>query len=491
MFRPLLLSALTLSLAAAESASRAPVTLQEALLSAMEHNQQLRVQRFTPDIAATAIDNQRAAFDPRLTGTVSRGRAEAPGAGGTAGGITQTTRGELAVETYLPTGTGVSVGAQASRSEQTWTDTAYAQTRAGVSVNQALLKGFGLDVNLAGIRQARLDADISQYELRGYVTALVSNVERGYWDLCLAQEQVAIVERSLAIAKQRLEEAKTLVRVGKIAEVELIAAEAEVAARLGNQIDALAARDAGRINLLRLMNPAGPQALTGELTLAEKPFVPAAGAGPVEEHVAVALRLRPDLNQAKLQYQRGQLELVQTRNGLLPQLDLFVSLGRTGYADSFGGSFKGETAKGWDATVGLNLGYTFGNREANATQRRSQLSTEQRKEALKNQQQLAEADVRLAHLEINRTRQQIDATAASSRLQNAKAKVEHEKLRVGSSTTLLVAQVDRDVLAAELAAISAVASHLKALIDLYRLDGSLLDRRSLSAPGTQSVETER
>jgi outer membrane protein TolC len=358
-------------------------------------------------------------------------------------------------------------------------------------VNQALLKGFGLDVNLAGIRQARLDADISQYELRGYVTALVSNVERGYWDLCLAQEQVIIVERSLAIAKQGLDDAKTLVSVGKIAEVELIAAEAEVASRLGNQIDALAARDAARINLLRLMNPAGPQALTGELTLAEKPFVPAAGAGPVEEHVAVALRLRPDLNQAKLQYQRGQLELVQTRNGLLPQLDLFVSLGRTGYADSFGGSFKGETAKGWDATVGLNLGYTFGNREANATQRRSQLSTEQRKEALKNQQQLAEADVRLAHLEINRTRQQIDATAASSRLQNAKAKVEHEKLRVGSSTTLLVAQVDRDVLAAELAAISAVASHLKALIDLYRLDGSLLDRRSLSAPGTQSVEMER
>ncbi len=58
----------------------------------------------------------------------------------------------------------------------------------------------------------------------------------------------------------------------------------------------------------------------------------------VEPHVALALRMRPDLNQARLLWQRDDLEIVKTRNGLLPRLDLFVTLGRTGFAESFGNS---------------------------------------------------------------------------------------------------------------------------------------------------------
>ena len=55
-----------------------------------------------------------------------------------------------------------------------------------------------------------------------------------------------------------------------------------------------------------------------------------------EAAVQRALKLRPDLREARLGVQRGDLELVKTKNGLLPRLDLFVSLGKTGYADSFG-----------------------------------------------------------------------------------------------------------------------------------------------------------
>ena len=56
----------------------------------------------------------------------------------------------------------------------------------------------------------------------------------------------------------------------------------------------------------------------------------------------LALQMRPDLNQAKLLWQRGDLEVVKTRNGLLPKLDLFVTLGRTGFAESFGKSVRGS-----------------------------------------------------------------------------------------------------------------------------------------------------
>jgi hypothetical protein len=45
--------------------------------------------------------------------------------------------------------------------------------------------------------------------------------------------------------------------------------------------------------------------------------------------------------------ERDELEIVKTRNGLLPKLDLFVNMGKSGYASSFVGSVdKRPPAKG-------------------------------------------------------------------------------------------------------------------------------------------------
>ena len=79
-------------------------------------------------------------------------------------------------------------------------------------------------------------------------------------------------------------------------------------------------------------------------------------------------------------------------------------------------------------------------------------------------------------------REQIAATAASRIAQETTATVEQEKFRVGKSTSLLVAQAQRDLLTAQIAEVQAVVNHLKALTALYRLEGSLLTRRFISAP---------
>jgi outer membrane protein TolC len=51
----------------------------------------------------------------------------------------------------------------------------------------------------------------------------------------------------------------------------------------------------------------------------------------------------------------------------------------------------------------------------------------------------------------------------------------------------MVAQAQRDLLVSRIAEVRALANYLKALIDLYRQDGSLLERRGISAPGRKPV----
>jgi hypothetical protein len=53
---------------------------------------------------------------------------------------------------------------------------------------------------------------------------------------------------------------------------------------------------------------------------------------------------------------------------------------------------------------------------------------------------------------------------------------------------MLVARVQRDFVASRITEIEAVITYLKALIELYRLEGSLLERRGIAAPGREPVD---
>jgi outer membrane protein len=464
----------------------------DAILLALENNRSFSVQRFNPDIQRTVEQQQRAVFDPVLTGELSQMRQRTKLEPGTTGGGSVTrqkeTNASLGISEFLPTGTNVSLDVSTNRTETKEGDVTTDQntSRASLSATQALLQGFGLNVNLASIRQARLDTRISQYELRGFAESLVAQIEETYWDYALAQQQIGIFTDSLKLAEDQLRETEERIKVGKLAGVELYAAEAEVALRREALINAKSTLTTTRLELLRLLNPPGPNLWVREIALLDQPVAPNVQLGDVETHVALATRMRPDLNQARLEVQRGELEIVKTRNGLLPKLDLFITLGRTGYADSFHHSVD-RINDGQDWTAGVTFEYPLLNRAAEATHRRALLSRDQAMEALANQEQLAEVDVRSAYIEINRAKEQVIATTATRKLQEEKLRAETEKFRVGKSTSLLVAQAQRDLLSAQIDEVQAVVNYSKAIVELYRLEGSLLERRGIAAPGREPV----
>lgn len=480
------------------AASEAPlvVNITEAVLLSLENNQGLVVQRFGPMLQRTAVQAERARFDPGLAGQMasSHRKSRSPGdePDKTVASLSRGLTGQIALDQFLPTGTSIGLEGSTSISD-IGTDAfdKFYTSRLGVNVNQPLLRGFGLDVNLASLRQAEIDVKISQYELRGFAESLVAAVQETYWDYALAQQQIAIVTQSLELAQQQLDETSERIRIGKLAETELAAAQAQVALRESNLIDARSALARTRLNLIRLLNANGPQMWERDIIIQTMPSVPEVDLGDVDEHVAVAMRMRPDLNQARLLVQRNELTIVQTKNGLLPRMDLFVNVGRSGYADSFGGSLHGDAGLGYDVQFGGIVEYPPLNRAARAAYTRSLLNKDQQVEALRNAEQLAQVDVRTAYIEVNRTREQVAATAATRILQEEALRAETEKFRVGKSTSLLVAAAQRDLLVAQISEVEAVVSHLKALIELYRLEGTLLVRMGIQAPGFEPVVLAR
>ncbi len=467
------------------------ITLTDAMLLCLENNRSLEVQRLTPSIRQTAEDQERAAFDPVLDAEISGGRTKgerlARSGSETEAFITDTADGMISLEQYFPTGTMVALEAGTQMTDASLYEDRFYSTRLGMTVSQALLNGYGTDVNLARLQQARLETRMSEFELRGYTESLVAALERTYWEYALARRQIEIVDESLKVARQQLNETQELITVGRLARAELAAVQAEVAAQEQALIEARASRQSIHLQLLRLINPAGPGIWQREVELIHQPTLPDIQLEDVDVHVDVSLRMRPILNQTRLEILRGDLELVKTRNGLLPVMDLFITLGKSGYANSFGQSMGNLNEDSYDALAGVRLNYPAFNRDAEALHRRARLTREQTQKALENLSQLVEVDVRTAYIEVNRTKQQITASSVTRMFDEQKLLTETEKLRVGKSTSFLVAQAQRDLLVSRIAEVRVLVDYLKALIDLYRQDGSLLERRGISAPGREPV----
>jgi outer membrane protein TolC len=461
------------------------LTVRDAILHGLAHNRALKVERLAPDIRRTFEQQEQAAFQAAWNVELSGGKVanETVRSGdGTTNVDTRTVSARAAVSKTLTTGTRLSVEAAADRFDSSLYGDPFDTLRLGVAVEQPLLRGAGREANLVSLRQARLDALVSAHEYRGFVESLVAQIESAYWDHVLARRRIAIHDESLALAERELADTRERIALGQKAPVELAAAEAEVASRREGMIVARGGEEKARLRLLSLLGASDPAAWRAGIEHLDQPAPVPSVLGDIEPHVRFAIAMRSDLNQARLNRERGQLEVVRTRNGLLPKLDFFVRLGNTGYAASFGEAARETGRNHYDASAGLRFEYPFGNADADARHERARLGSAQADEAISNAEQLVERDVRTAGVEVEQSRERIAATAATVKARDAAYRAETEKFKVGKSTSFQVAQIERDLLASRIEEVQALVDHLKAWVTFYQLEGALLQRRDVVVP---------
>jgi outer membrane protein len=458
------------------------LSVEQAVLLTLRHNRDLRVQQYNPIIAGTFEQMERGRFDPELFGMIEYNEeqtTETARSTGTQFNVEGTDTGGIAgIRQQLPTGTDIEIGLEQQR---TVSNRAPEQqdARVGLSVTQSLLRGFGPAVNLAAVRQAELDARASLYELRGFTEALLADAETAYWNYVLAEQEIAIFEESLAIARQQRDEIQQRIEVGTMPSIEAAAARAEVARREQALINARSLLQERRLRLLRIMGPGFANTPELRINAVSDPAIVPQPVNDLEDRLQLALRSRVDLQEANLRLRQNRLETVFTRNGLLPRRDLFLPLGKLFFPDTFSDSFKALDQSTYDFTAGVRLSHFLGNRAAEARDLAARTARQQGAEAVRNLEELIVLDVRLAVNEVERIRQQITATRITRELQEKTMHAEKERFDVGASTALLVAQAQRDHLVSLIAEVETVINYRIARVRLYLAEGSLLDRRGI------------
>ena len=155
------------------------VSLEDAILMAMQNNPSIIVEQFNPDIQTTFVGEDEAMFDPMLSAEISAQRNDRSSSD-TNSSTTDIYRGSLSLKEIFPLGTFMGAEISSSLTDDNQYSDPSASTRLGLSITQPLLRGYGKDANLAKIRQSRLNTAISRYELRAFTEALLARVESAY-----------------------------------------------------------------------------------------------------------------------------------------------------------------------------------------------------------------------------------------------------------------------------------------------------------------------
>lgn len=459
------------------------IALEEAIFLGLENNATVTIQRLSPDIMKTYAREERAAFDPEITLDGQRSETKSSRRLGT-----QRTPFDLkdnrfdfgiGISETLPTGTSVAVSAGMTGSVSNLYTDQYTGDL-GITITQSLLQGSGFGSNLANLRKARLDVEISQWELKGVAEKVTADIEKGYWDLYLAAREIEIQQKSLELAERQRSESLERVAVGKLARLELAAVEAEVAARQVALIDAQGRHEQARLQLLYLINPATEFFWSMYPLPVDRPFVPEDTLETIAVHEQLGMEYRPDLKQTRLALDKGDLEIARTKNGLLPRLDLFITLGKSTYSESFDSAYPDISSPYYQVIAGAAFSLPVPNRAASAQLSRARSSREQQAAAVGNMEKMVQLEIRSAYVEVLRSRQQIKATRIARELQDKKLEAELEKFRVGKSTNFLVLQAQRDFTAGQMDEVRSMVAYLNALVDLYVAEGTLLDRRGIN-----------
>ncbi len=502
------ISALVLALVVATAApdtARAldrALTLSEAIELALRRNEGLVIQRESVASAKAAVRRANGAYDPLLQADGAWSKSTEPSRvtypGGPIAPEFESGSAGLAIRQLLPTGGALSLRARGTR--ETADDSLYAlspayRTQVGAELRQPLLRDRGIDAARLSVRVAHADRAGATASLRRTVTETVAAVERAYWGLAEARQEVGVREEAVRLAQEQLEDTRHRVESGNSPNTELAQPRAELERRRGELFASREARARAQ-NALKLLVLAGADDPLWSMDLAavdDESFD--AGTVDLESALERALADRPELEMGEALIARRRAETTFAKDGIQPALDAVLSYDRFGLAGSpsgAGGAIPPELDGRWDrsweslergaydaARVALVLQLPIGNREARGNAEVARHVQRQAEIDLERIRKTIRAEVLDAAAALETAGQRMEVAKSGREAAEIQLSAERDRYDAGLSINFLVLTRQNDLSRARLDEISARTDYRTARTEMARATGRLMDERGI------------
>jgi len=346
------------------------------------------------------------------------------------------------------------------------------------SLNQPLLRNFGINLNKSRIIISSNNREISQTKLRDKTIKLITTLQEIYWRLYLSQQVLEVNRGSLQLARDLMERNKALVEVGMLPSVEVLRARAGVASREEGVI--LAENAVGDIeDLLKETLDLPFQNQT--ITLIDKPTFKVFYPMKVENYLEVAFENRPDHEEAKILLNNIKVANKVAKNAMLPLFDFQASYGINATKGHHDESVHGLDAGGGDYSwlVGFKMEIPLGNRWAKNNYQKYRLEMKKTETSIQSLEKRIELEIREVLREIESGYKRIGATQEARRMAAKNLEAEDERMGLGMSTSVDVLRVQEELVAAQCNESKAIVNYIHSLNNLDMVVGTTLETHQI------------
>jgi len=501
-----------------ETGSPQALSLADAIALALQNNTDLKIQRLGPLAATNQVRKARSLFDPALFGNVSRDRTTTPT--GTISPFVTTSMTlfqqdlnfNAGLRKMLLSGGQLSLAWQNQRrlTNPSAINVLYPQftTILGLSLNQPLLRDFGWRYALVFVEVAQDTQQQAYFQYQAAIATIIANVERAYWAVVLAIEEVQVQEQGLALADEVLRQNESKVKVGTLPQTAVLQARSEVARRQALLIRARNFATVTRDNLRAIINSPHPSA--GPLVMIEPSDKPTVVPYDVdyERSLRTALEQRPELVAVRLEIRGKGLQRMAAENQLLPRLNFVGAIGVNGLSGGAAPSvpFQNPTpgapainiqtnpaliggygralellhdGRFYNYSAGAMVEIPLSNAQARADYTAANINLEQAKLSLQRMEEGVTLEIKQAVSNLSSDLKGIDATRIARELAEENVRNQQARYDVGLVTTKDLLDFQDKLTQARGAEVQALTTYNSDLAEMRRVEGSLLSARNV------------
>ena len=323
-----------------DSNEQQPMTLREAIASALANNKDIEVARDNVKIAEYDLLSAHGAYDPRLSAQSYFERIKTPAASFLSGASNAVETADFTASSRLE-GLAPKFGGNyrlefssvraTSNSLFTALNPQY-PTALTFSFTQPLIRGLRFDLPRRQIEVAKKNLSLTDAQFRQRAIEVITSVQRSYWDLVFALRNLQIQRDSLNDSRTQLAHNRRMVAEGSLAPIDVVAGETQVANFEQAEFSAL--EDVTRAeNNLKNMIAENQRAKLWSVSL-----IPTDQADLTLPQVSLpdamnaAMQNRQELRQSDLAREINLLDQKLYRDQAKPEIDLVGSYGIVGNA---------------------------------------------------------------------------------------------------------------------------------------------------------------
>jgi len=504
--------------AAPASPESAPLalTLDECIIQAVKKNLGVAVQVYSSRLADSALIRAGEKFLPELSFDVSSQKTNSASYSWiqSADVLSQSSKSYGGSLTQLiPLGGRLSLSLGAGRYESNSQFQIINPSYNGslsFSLTQPLLKDFGWETTRREILVARNNKDIAVNDLKTTLINTVYSVEQAYWELVFRIEALKVRRQSLKLAEDLLEKNRKEIEIGTRAPKEILTAQAAVAARKADILQAEQLVKDCADNLRGLINLPFDRDPGAEIVPVDRPGFAKREVG-LDDTLALALKNRPDLQSSALEIRSREMDYSFAKNQMLPVLDLradYWSPGLSGdrilYLDDNpltgvvlgkvpgGASLAMRDAlsfkyKNW--TVALTLTIPLSSVLTRAAQAEAKAGLDRQIARMKSLELSAILEIRAAVRAVQTDYERVGAYKIARELAEQTLAAEVAKLEAGLSSNFFVLQYQQNLAGAREAELRAVIDYTLSLDRLDKAAGVSLDKRNITLTDATEVRS--